>query len=98
MVAKAPYQKTNMPLALYLAPNTCRPCLPSTCMMVFTVSTGVEITLHALAHADANKVLTPTGRFLVVSKCSVMVRANPLAAVSPNLLMGPWISAGRSPR
>jgi len=77
--------------------NKFNPGLPSTCNVVFIVSIGVKNTLKLLAHNDANIVFTPMFKLRVVSKFSRRASANALDAVSPNLLTGPWISAGVSP-
>lgn len=81
-----------------LAARMLKPFLPSTCIVVLSASTGMRKMRKAPAAAEAQAVLTGMGRLRVDSDSSSSVSTPALAAVSPKRLMGPWISAGPTPR
>ena len=59
---------------------------------------GMRKIRHKAAATEAQSVFAPTGRFLVESYDSIRANTPVLAAVSPNRDIGPWISAGPTPR
>ena len=71
--------------------------LPCTCIVVLRVSTGIKKILNKAADAEAPTVLTVLGRLRVSSYESISVMTPVFAAVSPNLLIGPCTSAGKTP-
>ena len=69
-----------------------------TCIVVFTVSTGIRKIRNSAAAVLAATVLMPTLMSLVASMESRRVSTPVLAAVSPKRDIGPWIRAGATPR
>ena len=62
------------------------------------ITHGMRKIRHKAAATEAQRVFAPTGRFLVESYDSIKASTPVLAAVSPNRDIGPWISAGPTPR
>lgn len=73
------------------------PYLPSTCIIVLTVSTGVKKILNSPATTEPPAALTITGNLRVLSKESIKARNKVLEKVSPNRDNGPYSKAGVSP-
>jgi len=93
----APLKKTVGPWALNFALNLEIPSFPSTCMMVLTVSIGINKILKLAAQKLDTKVFIEVFNSLVDSLAFIKAITPVFEKVSPNLDNGPCSKAGTNP-
>ena len=79
-----------------LSNNIFNPFYPWTCFEVFHASTGKVVNLQIPAKIDPNEVCRKIGTLFNFFYAKIFLESL-LAAVSPNLAMGPMIRAGTTP-
>lgn len=89
-LAKDPWYSGPGPLSRTLFLSLSKPSAPSTCKVVFDVSTGISTILHNPAVIEPAAVLRGRGSCDVSGILSKSANTPIFAAVSPNLVSGPY--------